>query len=155
MRSTCLSPPGRGSRPTSALPSRTFDHRVSRPSSRSASASAGATRGSRRRAGTRSPAPSASTARPGPRNGEPGPIQRAAEFRAPILALMGGADQAITADDVAAFDSALAEAGVEHDVVTYAGAPHSFFDRKQEQFADVSADAWRRVLAFFESHTPA
>jgi carboxymethylenebutenolidase len=68
---------------------------------------------------------------------------------------MGGADQAITADDVAAFDSALAEAGVEHDVVTYAGAPHSFFDRKQEQFADVSADAWRRVLAFFESHTPA
>ena len=34
-------------------------------------------------------------------------------------------------------------------------APHSFFDRKQEQFADASADAWRRVLAFFESHTPA
>ena len=91
----------------------------------------------------------------GPRNGEPGPIQRAAEFRAPILALMGGADQAITADDVAAFDSALAEAGVEHDVVTYDGAPHSFFDRKQEQFADASADAWRRVLAFFESHPPA
>ena len=91
----------------------------------------------------------------GPRNGEPGPIQRAAEFRAPILALMGGADQAITADDVAAFDSALAEAGVEHDVVTYDRAPHSFFDRKQEQFADVSADAWRRVLSFFESHTPA
>ena len=90
----------------------------------------------------------------GPRNGEDGPIQRAGELRAPILALMGGADQAITADDVAAFETALAAAGVEHEVVTYDGAPHSFFDRKQEQFADVSADAWRRVLAFLDAHTP-
>jgi carboxymethylenebutenolidase len=91
----------------------------------------------------------------GPRNGEDGPIQRAAELRAPILALMGGADQAISAADVAAFDSALAEAGVEHEVVSYDGAPHSFFDRKQEQFADASADAWQRVLGFLEKHTPA
>ena len=90
----------------------------------------------------------------GPRNGEDGPIQRAAEFRAPILALMGGADQAISADDVAAFDSALAEAGVEHAVVTYAGAPHSFFDRNPELFAHASADAWRRVLDFLAAHTP-
>ena len=84
----------------------------------------------------------------GPRNGEDGPIQRAAELRAPILALMGGADQAISAGDVAAFDSALAEAGVEHEVVTYDGAPHSFFDRKQEQFAEASEDAWRRTVEF-------
>ena len=90
----------------------------------------------------------------GPRNGEDGPIQRAAEFRAPILALMGGADQAISADDVAAFESALADAGVEHDVVTYDGAPHSFFDRKHEEFADASADAWRRVLTFLAEHAP-
>ncbi len=68
---------------------------------------------------------------------------------------MGGADQAISAADVAAFDSALADAGVEHEVVIYDGAPHSFFDRKQEQFADASADAWRRVLGFLEKHTPA
>ncbi len=90
----------------------------------------------------------------GPRNGEDGPIQRAAEFRAPVLALMGGADQAITADDVAAFEAALATAGVEHEVVTYEGAPHSFFDRKQADFAEASADAWRRVLAFLAAHTP-
>lgn len=68
---------------------------------------------------------------------------------------MGGADQAITADDIAAFHAALTEAGVEHHVVTYHGAPHSFFDRKQEQFAHASADAWRRVLSFFETHMPA
>jgi carboxymethylenebutenolidase len=71
-----------------------------------------------------------------------------------VLALIGGADQAISADDVAAFDAALAAAGVEHEVVVYDGAPHSFFDRKQAAFAGASADAWRRVLAFLDEHTP-
>ncbi len=35
----------------------------------------------------------------------------------------------------------------------YDGAPHSFFDRKQEEFADASADAWSRVLAFIELYS--
>jgi carboxymethylenebutenolidase len=70
----------------------------------------------------------------------------------PILALMGGADQGIAAADVAAFEAALAAAGVEHEVVTYEGAPHSFFDRKQEQFAQASEDAWRRTLDFIGRH---
>ena len=83
-------------------------------------------------------------------DGSPGPAQRAGDLEAPILGLMGGADQAITAQDVAAFDAALQEAGVEHELVTYEGAPHSFFDRKQEEFADASDDAWRRVLEFIE-----
>ncbi len=38
--------------------------------------------------------------------------------------------------------------GVEHEIVIYDGAPHSFFDRKQEEFAEASDDAWRRTLAF-------
>jgi len=37
-------------------------------------------------------------------------------------------------------------------VIVYEGAPHSFFDRSYEQFADASADAWRRVLAFVRGH---
>jgi carboxymethylenebutenolidase len=82
----------------------------------------------------------------------PGPTQRAGEMECPILALQAGDDQNITAEDNAAFEEALSEAGVEHELVTYEGAPHSFFDRKQEQFADASADAWRRVLAFIEQH---
>ena len=36
-------------------------------------------------------------------------------------------------------------AGVEHELITYEGAPHSFFDRKQEEFAEASADAWQRT----------
>jgi carboxymethylenebutenolidase len=85
---------------------------------------------------------------PGERNGEPGPLARAAELEAPILALQAGDDPNITPELNEAFDRALTDAGVEHEVVTYDGAPHSFFDRKQEQFADASADAWSRVLAF-------
>jgi len=89
---------------------------------------------------------------PGERNGVPGPMQRAAELEAPILALQAGADQNITAEMNEAFDRALTEAGVEHEVVTYDGAPHSFFDRRYEDFADASEDAWRRVLAFLDQH---
>jgi carboxymethylenebutenolidase len=92
--------------------------------------------------------------RPGEgRDGTPGPAQRAAEIDAPILALQAGADQHISAADNAAFDEALTDAGVEHEVVTYDGAPHSFFDRSQEQFAEASDDAWTRVLAFIEAHS--
>jgi carboxymethylenebutenolidase len=90
--------------------------------------------------------------RPGARDGAPGPLQRVAEMTAPILALQAGADRNITAEDNAEFERALQQAGIEHELVTYEGAPHSFFDRKQEEFADASADAWNRVLAFVEQH---
>jgi carboxymethylenebutenolidase len=83
-------------------------------------------------------------------DGSPGPAQRASELAAPILGLMGGADEGIPASDVAAFERALADAGVEHELVIYDGAPHSFFDRRYEEHAEASEDAWRRVLEFIE-----
>ena len=87
--------------------------------------------------------------RPGEsRDGLPGPTQLAAQIEAPVLALQAGADANITAEDNEAFDRALTDAGVEHEVVTYDGAPHSFFDRKQEEFVAASEDAWGRVLEF-------
>jgi len=89
---------------------------------------------------------------PGQRE-HPGPIERAGEIDAPILALQAGDDQNITAADNAEFEEALSAAGVEHEIVTYPGAPHSFFDRRYEDFADDSADAWNRVLAFIARHS--
>ena len=92
--------------------------------------------------------------RPGPgRDGSPGPIQRVAEIAAPILALQGGDDPGIPVEESNAFDEALAAAGVEHEVVIYDGAPHSFFDRKYEEFAADSEDAWNRVLAFMQRYS--
>ena len=91
--------------------------------------------------------------RPGPfQDGTPGPIQRASELTSPILALMGGDDPGIPQEEVDAWDAALDSAGVEHEVVTYAGAPHSFFDRKHEEFVRASEDAWERVLAFLQRY---
>lgn len=80
-------------------------------------------------------------------------IERVGEMNCPVLALMGGEDPSIPQESVDAFENALAEAGVEHEVVVYPGAPHSFFDRKYSDFADDSADAWRRVLAFIDANS--
>jgi carboxymethylenebutenolidase len=89
---------------------------------------------------------------PADRDGSLGPTSRAAEMTAPILALQAGDDANITAEANATFDAALTAAGVEHEVVTYDGAPHSFFDRRYEEFARESDDAWKRVLAFIERY---
>jgi len=87
-----------------------------------------------------------------PAGDSPSPIDQVPQMDAPILALQGGADQHITAEHNAAFDEALSEAGVEHEVIAYPGAPHSFFDRKQEEFASDSEDAWNRTLDFIERY---
>lgn len=80
-------------------------------------------------------------------------IDRVDEMTCPLLALMGGADEGIPQADVDEFELALATAGVPSEVVVYAGAPHSFFDRKYQEFAEESADAWVRVLSFLTANT--
>ena len=136
---------GRGGR-ASALARR------SPSSSPSGSAWAGGSHGSQQQAATVWRERSASTAVPGERDGAPGPEQLASQMQAPVLALQAGADENITAEDNEAFERALTDAGVEHELVVYDGAPHSFFDRKHEEFAGDSEDAWNRVLAFLERH---
>ena len=90
---------------------------------------------------------------PTERNGAVGPAERANEIECPILALQAGADQNITKVENDAFEAALSAAGVDHEIVVYDGAPHSFFDRKQEEFAEASEDAWSRTLRFIEQFT--
>ncbi|HZP73836.1 MAG TPA: dienelactone hydrolase family protein [Gaiellaceae bacterium] len=85
--------------------------------------------------------------------GGPSAVARVPEMECAILALQAGDDQNIIAEDNATFDAALAAAGVEHEVVTFDGAPHSFFDRKQEQFQAASDDAWQRTLRFIDAHS--
>jgi carboxymethylenebutenolidase len=72
---------------------------------------------------------------------------------APILALQGGADQAIPHEDNVAFEQELLDAGKDFELIEFDGAPHSFFDRKQEEFQAASDDAWRRTLEFIEAHS--
>jgi carboxymethylenebutenolidase len=83
--------------------------------------------------------------------GRPGevPVER---IEAPILALQAGADANILHEHNEAFEQRLRDAGVEYELVEYDGAPHSFFDRKQEEFQDASDDAWRRTLEFIRRY---
>ena len=87
------------------------------------------------------------------RNDTPAPADVAGLFRAPVLGLFGGADKGIPASAVSTFDDALTAASVEHRLVTYDAAPHSFFDRTQEQFADESAAAWAEIRDFVATNT--
>jgi carboxymethylenebutenolidase len=80
----------------------------------------------------------------------PGPTQLAHTFTAPILAIFGGADEGIPPELVEGFDQALTAAGVDHEIVTYPGAPHGFFDASIEGYEQESADAWRRVEKFLD-----
>ncbi len=88
----------------------------------------------------------------GPRLDIPAPVDVVDAVACPILGLFGGADPGIPPEMVATFEAALSAAHVTHELVTYEGAPHSFFDRKAAEFGDASDDAWRRVLAFVHSH---
>jgi carboxymethylenebutenolidase len=89
------------------------------------------------------------------RNDASAPLDVVGSIASPVLGLFGGADEAITPDAVAAFDAALGAAGVERRIVTYPGAPHSFFDRKADEFAAESEAAWAEVVAFIGSHSGA
>lgn len=78
----------------------------------------------------------------------------AATSKAPVLGLFGGADQGILQKDIDVFDRKLEEAGVPHELVVYPGATHSFFDRRQTEFAQASADAWTRIQEFIADAKP-
>ena len=87
--------------------------------------------------------------------GYPAPVSVAPAMANPVLGLFGGADQAIPPEAIAELEAALTYGKVEHELVTYPGAPHSFFDRKAADFADAATDSWQRTLAFIAAKTPA
>jgi carboxymethylenebutenolidase len=84
----------------------------------------------------------------------PAPADLAGEMRNPILGLFGAADGAIGPEKIEAFERALTAADVPHRLVAYDGAPHSFFDRKADEFAEASRQAWEETLTFIRGRTP-
>ncbi len=81
-------------------------------------------------------------------------LDRAEEVVYPVLGLFGGADQGIPVSNVEQLDKKLDNTGIEHSIIIYPNAPHSFFDRRATEFAEESADAWKQVLNFIAAHTP-
>jgi carboxymethylenebutenolidase len=89
------------------------------------------------------------------RNDAPAPIDVVNAMACPVLGLFGGADAAIPHTAVKDFEAALGQAKVEHRIVEYEGAPHSFFDRSYEEHEAASEDAWNQVLRFIGADKPA
>jgi carboxymethylenebutenolidase len=79
-------------------------------------------------------------------------IELVPQLEAPILALQGGADQGIPHEDNVEFEQALRTMGKDYELIEFEGAPHSFFDRKQEEFQAASDEAWQRTLGFIEAN---
>jgi carboxymethylenebutenolidase len=87
------------------------------------------------------------------RSNTPAPVDLAYQISSPVLALFGGADESIPPDAVETFEAALKVAGVDHRVVTYPDAPHSFFDKKADEYSRTSEEAWAEVLGFIRSNS--
>ncbi|KOS53146.1 dienelactone hydrolase family protein [Rhodococcus rhodochrous] len=84
-----------------------------------------------------------------------GPLPDAADFagsRAAVLAIYAELDQRVNASRDAA-TAALERAGLVHEVVTYPGADHAFFNDTGPRYnADAAAQAYDRMLAWFGTH---
>jgi carboxymethylenebutenolidase len=84
--------------------------------------------------------------------GKPGTLGRTVGIQGRILCLFGEKDGFIPADQVAAVETALKEAGTKHEVVVYPGADHGFFCDQRATYQKAAADdAWERVKALFAS----
>ena len=71
----------------------------------------------------------------------------------PVLGIFGGADQSIPVDEVNAFEAALVEAGIPHEITIYEGQPHAFVqDAEEIQIGGAQGEAWNQMLAFLDSN---
>lgn len=79
-------------------------------------------------------------------SGRLSPLELAAVIRIPVLAIFGGADPGIPADQIAAFRDALT---IDKEFVTYPGAPHGFLRYGATEHKAAIDDALRRTYRFF------
>jgi carboxymethylenebutenolidase len=71
----------------------------------------------------------------------------------PVLGIFGGADQSIPVADVNAFDAALTQAGIPHEIMIYKGQPHAFVrDAKGIKAGGAQGEAWNQLLAFLDAN---
>jgi carboxymethylenebutenolidase len=71
----------------------------------------------------------------------------------PLLGIFGGADQSIPVEDVNAFEEALAEAGVTHEITVYDGQPHAFVhDADGIKTGGAQGEAWDQMLMFLNAN---
>lgn len=81
------------------------------------------------------------------------PVQVAAELKAPVLGLYGGADQGIPTETVDQMLKACGAANKTCEIVVYPGAPHAFHaDYRPSYRPEPAKDGWTRMRAWFEKY---
>lgn len=69
----------------------------------------------------------------------------------PVLGIFGGADQSIPLEQVRAFEAALQQAGVPHEITIYENQPHAFVtDIESIRAGGVQGQAWAQLLSFLD-----
>lgn len=67
----------------------------------------------------------------------------------PVLGIFGSADQSISVESVHAFEAALTQAAIPHEITVYGGQPHGFVhDAEGIKAGGAQAEAWNQMLAF-------
>lgn len=81
------------------------------------------------------------------------PLDIAAELKAPVLGLYGGADAGIPVDTVEKMREALKKAGKPSEIELYPDAPHGFYaDYRPTYRKEAAEDAWKKLQAWFKKH---
>jgi carboxymethylenebutenolidase len=82
-----------------------------------------------------------------------GPLDVAAQIKAPLLGLYGGEDMGIPVIDVKEMENAVKASGGTAEFIIFAGAPHAFFaDYRPSYRRDAAKDAWNRCLTWLSKY---
>jgi len=74
---------------------------------------------------------------------------RLRSIRWPVLGIFGDQDTSVTPESARAFDAALSNLGIEHEVKIYEGVGHAFANPSGANYAPgETRDAWERTLTF-------
>ena len=75
--------------------------------------------------------------------------QNYAKTRGKILIMHGSADQSVTLDQFCSLAKELESAGIDHEMITYSGAPHAFTVFGTQRYReDADKKSWRRFTEF-------
>lgn len=81
------------------------------------------------------------------------PIDVAADLKAPVLGLYGGADSGIPNDTVEKMQAALKAANKPSEIILYPDTPHGFHaDYRPSYRADQAKEGWQKLQAWFKKH---
>jgi carboxymethylenebutenolidase len=81
------------------------------------------------------------------------PVDLAAELKAPVLGLYGGADTGIPQESVEQMRKALKDAGKPCEIVVYPDTPHGFYADYRPSYTKTAADdGWKRLLEWFKKY---